>query len=99
MSSPALARAVVAPLVLGIVALLLWQVGVTALDVQPFVLPSPLAIGAEFAQNAGSVLAGSRVTGGSALIGLVAGAVLAVLVAGVSALVRVFDGLVAAIHV
>ena len=97
MSSPALARAVLAPLVLGVLALLVWQVGVTALDVQPFVLPSPLAIGAEFAQNAGSVLAGSRVTGGNALIGLIAGAVLAVLVAGVSALVRVFDGLVAAI--
>jgi NitT/TauT family transport system permease protein len=91
----ALTRSVLAPLVLGIAAVLLWQAGVTALAVEPFVLPSPTAIGAEFAANLASVASGSAVTGRNALIGLVAGAVLAVLVAGLSALVRVFDGLVA----
>ncbi|OOB91158.1 ABC transporter permease [Rathayibacter sp. VKM Ac-2630] len=97
MTTPALARSVLAPLLLGVAALLLWQVGVTAFDVKPFVLPSPVSIGAEFAQNLGSVASGSRVTGGNALIGLVVGAVVAVLVASLSALLRVFDGLVAPI--
>lgn len=97
MSTTALARTVVAPLVLGVAAVLLWQLGVTALEVKPFVLPSPVAIGTEFASNIASVVAGSRVTGGNALVGLVAGAVLAVLVAGLSALVRVFDGMAAPI--
>ncbi|MCM6762999.1 ABC transporter permease subunit [Rathayibacter sp. ZW T2_19] len=97
MTAPALARSVLAPLLLGAAALVLWQVVVTALDVKPFVLPSPVAIGAEFAQNLGSVASGSRVTGGNALIGLVAGAVIAVVVASLAALLRLFDGLVAPI--
>ncbi|SMH36273.1 NitT/TauT family transport system permease protein [Rathayibacter oskolensis] len=97
MSTQALARTVLAPLLLGIAAVLLWQLGVTALDVKPFVLPSPVAIGTEFGGNLGSVVAGSIVTGRNALVGLIAGAVVAVLVAGLSALVRVFDGLVAPI--
>ncbi|KZX21503.1 ABC transporter permease [Rathayibacter tanaceti] len=97
MSTPALARTILAPLLLGLAAVLLWQVGVTALDVKPFVLPSPVAIGTEFGANLASVASGSVVTGRNALVGLVAGAVLAVLVAGLSALVRVFDGLVAPI--
>ncbi|PPG09680.1 MULTISPECIES: ABC transporter permease [unclassified Rathayibacter] len=97
MSTTALARSVLAPLVLGIAAVLLWQAGVTALAIQPFVLPSPLAIGQEFAANLGSVAEGSAVTGRNALVGLLVGAVLAVVVAGLSALARVFDGLVAPI--
>ncbi|WKK71542.1 ABC transporter permease subunit [Rathayibacter oskolensis] len=97
MSTPALARTLLAPLLLGLAAVLLWQVGVTALDVKPFVLPSPVAIGTEFGANLASVVSGSVVTGRNALVGLVAGAVLAVLVAGLSALARVFDGLVAPI--
>ncbi|MWV58287.1 ABC transporter permease [Rathayibacter sp. VKM Ac-2754] len=97
MSTPALARTVLAPLVLGLAAVLLWQVGVTALDVKPFVLPSPVAIGTEFGANLASVTSGSIVTGRNALVGLVVGALVAVLVAGLSALVRVFDGLVAPI--
>ncbi|PPH36054.1 nitrate ABC transporter permease [Rathayibacter sp. AY1E3] len=97
MSTTALARSVLAPVVLGIAAVLLWQAGVTALAIQPFVLPSPLAIGREFATNLGSVAEGSAVTGRNALVGLLVGAVLAVVVAGLSALARVFDGLVAPI--
>jgi NitT/TauT family transport system permease protein len=96
-TAPALARSVLAPLLLGVAALVLWQVAVTALDVKPFVLPSPVSIGEEFAQNLGSVASGSRVTGGNALIGLVVGAVVAVVVASLAALLRVFDGLVAPI--
>ncbi|PPG51005.1 nitrate ABC transporter permease [Rathayibacter sp. AY2B3] len=97
MSTTALARSVLAPLVLGIAAVLLWQAGVTALAIQPFVLPSPLAIGREFAANLCSVAEGSAVTGRNALVGLLVGAVLAIVVAGLSALARVFDGLVAPI--
>ena len=93
-------RAVVAPLVLGIGALLIWQLAVMALDIKPFVLPSPVAIGTQFLDNIPTVWAASVVTGTNALIGLIVGAIVGVVAAVIAALLPIVDelsaGLVAA---
>lgn len=89
------ARTVLAPVVFGLVFLGLWQLLVTALEVDPFLVPAPSAIGAEFLDNAGSVLAGSLTTGANALIGLLVGTVIGVLAAVVASLWRTADALAA----
>jgi NitT/TauT family transport system permease protein len=86
-------RAVAAPVLLGVVVLLLWQVTVVAFDIKPFVLPSPLNIGNQFSTSFESVWAGTQVTGTNAFIGLLLGSVTGILAAIVAALVRVFDEL------
>ena len=68
-----------APIGFGVVFLGLWQLLVIGLQIEPYVVPSPLAIAAEFGANLGSVLSGAARTGSNALIGLVVGAVLGVL--------------------
>jgi len=88
-------RSVVAPVILGVVFLVLWQAAVVVFDIEPFVVPGPLAIGAQFSGNLDTIVAGSLVTGGNALIGLVIGAVAGILAAVVAALVRVADELAA----
>ena len=92
-----LVRAVVAPIAFGVVFLALWQLIVTIGDIEPYVVPAPTAIGAEFTDNLSSVLSGAARTGLNALIGLVVGGVLGVLGAVVASLVRVADGLAAPI--
>ena len=70
------------PVVFGIVVLLLWQVvrggrrGVPA-----FLLPAPSAIAAQIGAQFPVILATAAVTGGNALVGLVAGFVLGVVLA------------------
>ena len=88
-------RVVLAPLLLGVLVIGLWQLLVQAFEVTPSVLPSPGAILTEFTGNGSSVLAGSLRTGGNALVGLVVGAVLGVLLAVLASVWRLFDGLVA----
>ncbi|MCS5715391.1 ABC transporter permease subunit [Herbiconiux sp. CPCC 205716] len=96
-------RTVLAPVILGVVALALWQLLVVAFDIKPFIVPGPLAIGTEFGDNISSVVAGALVTGGNALVGLVIGGVVGILFAVLAALARVVDeltaGLVAALAV
>jgi NitT/TauT family transport system permease protein len=94
MRAPAgMLRTVTAPLALGVIVLVLWQVLVVALDVKPFVLPSPLAIGTQFGNSIDTIWAGTRATGANALVGLLLGAVVGILGAMLSALVRVIDEL------
>jgi NitT/TauT family transport system permease protein len=91
------ARILLPPVLLGVVAILLWQGLVTVLAIKPFILPGPFAIGDQFVANLQNVLNGSLVTGRNALIGLVIGAVLGVLLAILSALARIFDEMAAPI--
>ncbi|MBC7402975.1 MAG: ABC transporter permease subunit [Microbacteriaceae bacterium] len=84
-------RMILAPVLLGVVVLVLWQLAVVGFAIKPYVLPSPMAIGDQFARALGSIWSGTRVTGLNALIGLLLGAVFGILFAIVSALVRVFD--------
>ena len=87
------ARTVLAPLVFGVAFLGLWQLLVTALDVQPFVVPSPVVIFTQFVSNFDTVLSGSLRTGGNALVGLVVGTVVAVLAAVVASVWPLLDRL------
>jgi NitT/TauT family transport system permease protein len=82
---------ILAPVILGIVVLVLWQLAVVGFAIKPYVLPSPTAIGDQFTRAFGSIWSGTRVTGFNALVGLLLGAVLGILFAIVSALLRVFD--------
>lgn len=86
-------RALVAPVVFGVVALLIWQLCVVVFDIKPYVLPSPLSIGTIFTAQIANVWTGTLVTGTNALIGLVLGAVVGIVFAIVSALLRIFDEL------
>jgi NitT/TauT family transport system permease protein len=90
-------RAVLAPLLLGVVAIALWQLAVVAFDVKPFVIPSPLAIGTAFGGTPATIAAGALVTGANALVGLVVGTVVGVLFAVLAALVRVIDEVTAGV--
>ena len=88
-------RSVLAPIAFGVMFLGLWQLLVVALEIEPNIVPSPLAIGAEFVANLGSVLAGALRTGANALVGLVVGAVTGVVGAVVASVVRLVDQLAA----
>jgi NitT/TauT family transport system permease protein len=91
MRQPSFARTALAPIILGLAVVLLWQGAVTAFAIKPFILPGPFTIGQQFGANIDNVLAGMAVTGRNALIGLVAGALLGILAAAVAALARVID--------
>jgi NitT/TauT family transport system permease protein len=75
------ARTVLPPVVVGIVAVLAWEVTVTAGRVAPFILPAPSAIWAELVAQRANVWAAGLASGQNALIGLVGGAVAGVLCA------------------
>ncbi|SDZ34060.1 ABC transporter permease [Herbiconiux ginsengi] len=96
-SSAGIYRTVLAPVLLGLVALALWQLLVVAFDIKAFIVPGPIAIGTEFGANLSTVLQGALVTGGNALVGLVIGGVTGILFAIIAALVRVIDELSAAV--
>ena len=92
---PGRGRLVLAPVLLGLVAVLLWQAAVSLFGVLPYIVPGPLLIGQEFAANLQNVANGMLATGRNALIGLLIGSVLAVLCAIIAALVRLIDEAVA----
>jgi NitT/TauT family transport system permease protein len=74
-------RGVLPPVIVGIVAILGWQVTVTAGRIAPFILPAPSAIWAELVEQRQNVWEAALASGENALIGLVGGAVAGVLVA------------------
>jgi NitT/TauT family transport system permease protein len=85
----------VAPIVVGIVILALWTFWVDVLGTAPRMLPSPVAILEEFVTRLPIILRAMSITATNALIGLVAGSVLAVLFAGIAAAVKPIDGMLA----
>lgn len=90
-------KGIIPPLVLGLVTLLLWQLAVVGLDIKPFVLPSPTAIGGQFFENLPTVWSNSLVTGLNSLVGVAVGAVLGILLAVIASLVRTIDELSSAV--
>ena len=84
-------RSVLAPLIFGAGFIGLWQGLVTAFRIEPFLVPSPAAIGAEFVANRSTIVAGSLHTGGNALIGLLGGTLIGILAAVVASQLRIFD--------
>lgn len=88
-----LAPVLLAPVVLGVIVVLLWQLAVVGFAIKPYILPSPTAILQQLDLAFPVVVAGTRVTGSNALAGLVIGAVIGIVFAVISALARVFDQL------
>ncbi|MDM4762934.1 ABC transporter permease subunit [Galbitalea sp. SE-J8] len=86
-------RTVVAPLVLGVAIVLLWQAATVVLAIKPFVLPAPFAIGARFADRIEFIVPAALATGWNALLGLVVGAVVGILIAALAAAVRPIEQL------
>lgn len=80
-----------APAVLGVAVVAAWQLAIEVFDIDPFIVPSPGAIWAEFLDSKGAIWDGALGTGRNALWGLVIGAVLGVLGALVANAVRVID--------
>ena len=55
MNANAPAVRVLAPVVLGVVTIGLWQLVVDAFDIDPFIVPSPHSIWSQFVENRGSI--------------------------------------------
>jgi NitT/TauT family transport system permease protein len=62
-----------APVALGVLVLVAWQLLVVAFSVPAFLLPTPTAIAQQFLAQFPVILSTAAVTGGNALVGLVAG--------------------------
>jgi NitT/TauT family transport system permease protein len=77
-------RTVLPPIVVGIVALLGWELVVTAGRIAPFILPAPSAIWAELVDQRTNVWNAALASGENALIGLIGGTVAGILAAMVS---------------
>lgn len=73
-----LARRVGAPLVFGVAFLVAWQLLVDVRNIPGYLLPSPSAIGEQLATNLDDILDAAVASGTNAVVGLVAGAVLAI---------------------
>lgn len=83
----------VAPVLLGVVALLLWQAFVVGAGIKPYLLPSPTAIVEQLVQVLPLVWSAALATGMNVLVGLVVGSVVAVGAAIVAARSRMADTL------
>lgn len=86
---------IAAPVAVGVLGLLAWVLVVDVLQVAPRMLPSPFAIAAEFALRWNIIAPDMTITATNALVGLLAGTVLAVLCAALAAASRPIDGMLA----
>lgn len=86
---------VAAPAALGAAGLGLWEGAVHLLDIQPYLLPAPSAIIDQLVSAFGGIAQATLATGSNALIGLLLGAIVAVVVAALASRVRWIDQLVA----
>ncbi|WP_144721632.1 ABC transporter permease [Agrococcus jejuensis] len=97
------AARVLAPIALGVVLLVVWEAAVALLDIPPYLLPAPSAIGTQVAIILPGLVAAALATGTNALVGLVGGAVLAIAMAALASRIRwlqsIVEPLVAAIAV
>jgi NitT/TauT family transport system permease protein len=85
----------VAPVGVGVLLVALWMLWVDVLKTAPRMLPSPVAIGTELGLRWELVLGDVFVTATNAAIGLLAGALLAIVLAGLAAAIRPLDGMLA----
>ena len=74
-------RGVLPPVIVGIAAIVGWQVTVTAGRIAPFILPAPSAIWDQLVEQRQNVWEAALASGENALIGLIAGTVAAILAA------------------
>ncbi|SNY71952.1 ABC transporter permease [Paractinoplanes atraurantiacus] len=78
------ARSILPPVVVGVLAIVAWELTVSLGRVAPFILPAPSAIWRELVAQRQNVWEAALASGTNALIGLAAGAVLGVLAAMVA---------------
>jgi NitT/TauT family transport system permease protein len=81
------------PIAVGVLFLAGWQALVVGNDIKPYLLPKPSAIWEQIVHNRADILTTARVTGTNALVGLLAGAVLGILVALIASRFRVVDSM------
>jgi NitT/TauT family transport system permease protein len=84
-------RSVAPPVIFGVLFLLGWQALVQVAEIQPYVLPSPTAIGAAFGNDGARIATAARNTGVNALVGLLLGTVVGVLTAALAVRMRMLD--------
>ncbi|WP_265523067.1 ABC transporter permease [Oerskovia flava] len=85
------ARILLAPVLLGLLALAAWQAAVVVLELRPFVVPSPTAIAGELVEHADLIATASLATARNAFVGLVVGVLVAVAGAALSSGARLID--------
>jgi NitT/TauT family transport system permease protein len=73
------------PVVVGLLAVIAWELTVRLGRIAPFILPAPSAIWAELVEQHGNIWDAALASGANALIGLACGAVLGVLAAMLAA--------------
>jgi NitT/TauT family transport system permease protein len=87
----------VAPVVVGVVIVALWILVVDVLHSAPRALPSPFAIGTDLGKHGDIIGEDLQITGTNALLGLVIGAVVAIVLSGLAAAARPIDGMLASL--
>ncbi|MBA8847367.1 NitT/TauT family transport system permease protein [Yonghaparkia alkaliphila] len=95
--APSSAERVLAPVILGVVVIVLWQLLAGSGLIEAYLLPSPAAIGEEIAQFAPSMASAAGLTGLNALIGLLAGTIVGIVAALLASAARIVDGMLAPI--
>jgi NitT/TauT family transport system permease protein len=88
-------RRVLPPVLLGGLALIAWELLVQLAKIQPYLLPAPTAIAKQFSAVLPALWSATLATGTNALIGLVAGSILAIIVALLASRLRFIDELIA----
>jgi NitT/TauT family transport system permease protein len=88
---------VIAPLVVGLLGLALWQFLVSVVGVSDYLLPSPAAIAEQLVEFWPAIVSATVITGTNALIGLVVGTLAAVLLAALASRWSAVDGMSAPI--
>jgi NitT/TauT family transport system permease protein len=84
-----------APLGVGLLLVAVWVLAVDVLKAAPRALPSPTAIGAELVLRWNIIAADLGITATNALIGLLAGSVVAIVLAALASTARPVDGMLA----
>ncbi|MEQ1736500.1 MAG: ABC transporter permease subunit [Rhodoglobus sp.] len=86
---------IVAPAAVGAAILLIWVLIVDVLAIAPRALPGPVAVISELFLRWGIIFEDMTITASNALIGLVIGAILAIVLAALAAASRPIDGMLA----
>lgn len=88
-------RRILPPVLLGVLGLVAWEALVAVAKIQPYLLPAPSAIGKQLTLVAPAIWSAMLATGSNALFGLIAGSVLAILLALLASRLRFVDQLIA----
>lgn len=77
-------RSLLPPILMGLAALVAWQLTVSLGRIAPFILPAPSAIWTELVEQRNNVLDAALASGANALVGLIGGTIVGILAAMVA---------------